>query len=78
VEDLDYVEKVFDAELVSQMIQKYHVYRLIHQARTVLLKDMSTSSIFFFLDPDFSAVETSEMLKTVNPVLYGRSHVPRL
>lgn len=37
----------------------------------MLLKDMSTSSIFFFLDPDFSAVETSEMLKTVNPVLYG-------
>lgn len=48
MEDAVYVEKVLDAEL----------------ARTVILKDIPSSSIFFFLEPQYDSHESSHMLKS--------------
>jgi glutamyl-tRNA synthetase len=48
VEDAVYVEKVLDAEL----------------ARTVILNDIPSSSIFFFLEPQYDSHESSSMLKS--------------
>ncbi|WVQ62577.1 glutamate-tRNA ligase [Kwoniella botswanensis] len=54
VEDVEYVEKVFDAEL----------------PRTTILTEMPMHSIFYFLPPTYTCHESQSMLKDLTPRLY--------
>ncbi|WVQ93762.1 glutamate-tRNA ligase [Kwoniella sp. CBS 9459] len=54
VEDLEFVTKVFDAEL----------------PRTTLLCEMPMHSIFYFLPPTYECHESQTILKDLNPKLY--------
>lgn len=48
------------------------------QARTVILKDIAASSIFFFLDPQYDSLESQTMLRPVKLDRYGESHPPTI
>ncbi|OCF59542.1 glutamate-tRNA ligase [Kwoniella mangroviensis CBS 10435] len=54
VEDVEYVEKVFDAEL----------------PRTTILTEMPMHSIFYFLPPTYTCHESQSMLKDLIPRIY--------
>ncbi|WVW81906.1 glutamate-tRNA ligase [Kwoniella bestiolae CBS 10118] len=54
VEDIEFVEKVFDAEL----------------PRTTILTEMPMHSIFYFLPPTYECHESHSMLKDLKPRIY--------
>lgn len=75
VEDASYVEKVLDAELVSSTyLSLREGIRTDSQARTVLLDDISSSSIFFFLDPQYDSHEATSMIDQKKIQQFSRSH----
>ncbi|RSH85561.1 Glutamate--tRNA ligase mitochondrial [Saitozyma podzolica] len=54
VDDVEYVGKVFDAEL----------------ARTIKLNDIPVTSVFFFLDPKYDTLEADKMLQGLHKASY--------
>ena len=78
VEDASYVEKVLDAELVRLTRMQVDMAKI--QARTVLLDDITLSSIFFFVDPQYDSQEATSMIKQLDQKglqQFGKSQIYR-
>ena len=72
MEDGSYVEKVLDAELAC--LSFFAFVRTDSEARTVLLDDIASSSIFFFLDPKYDSHEASSMIDQRKLLQFGKSY----